>query len=61
MVAMIPDYAVVACLLYFVSMTLIYWPVSAICTIALWALFTIRIGNQRDLQLEDLMQGENNG
>jgi hypothetical protein len=57
---MIPDYVVVAWLLDIVSAMLTYWPICVICTMALWALFTIRIGNQRELCMQDLMPGDAN-
>lgn len=52
---MIPDYTAVAWLLDIVRALLTYWNICSACTLLMWALFVMRIGNQRELRMEDLM------
>lgn len=52
---MISDYTILTCLLFFVSTILTYWNIYAIGIMAIWLLFTVKIGNQRILRLGDLM------
>jgi hypothetical protein len=55
---MIADYMLVAFLLFIMHIMFDNWPLCMIITMIMWLVFAIKIGNQRELCLEDLMPRE---